>query len=138
MQALETDLSPEQAGFSNWQDGSDLFMALNKDGAIFDETLRPFVEECDQMQGFQIMASVDDGWSGFTAKYIEGLRDDFGKIPIWVWALGQTVSAIWKPSFHHLLGWPVGKGCQETGKSGQVATRNLITSIYLYTHDELP
>ncbi|KAL1627475.1 mtDNA inheritance, partitioning of the mitochondrial organelle [Diplodia seriata] len=51
--------------------------------------LRPFIEECDQLQGLQVLSSVDDAWGGFSSRYVERLRDDFGKLPIWVWGLEE-------------------------------------------------
>ena len=52
-----------------------------------DRDLRPFVEECDQMQGLQIVADVDDAWGGFAGSYVEKIGDEYGKIPVWAWAL---------------------------------------------------
>ncbi|KAK5013375.1 mtDNA inheritance, partitioning of the mitochondrial organelle, partial [Cryomyces antarcticus] len=49
--------------------------------------LRPFLEECDQLQALQIVTGADDAWGGFSAKYLERLRDESGKTSIWVWAL---------------------------------------------------
>lgn len=87
VQIYETDLGLEQRAFDSWQHGEDLFNTLDKQEELVDRDVRPFVEECDQMQGFQILTSCDDGWSGFSHKYLDRLRDDFGKIPLWTWAL---------------------------------------------------
>lgn len=51
--------------------------------------LRPFIEECDQLQGLQVLTSVDDAWGGFASRYVERLRDEFGKLSIWVWGLEE-------------------------------------------------
>lgn len=87
VQIYDTDLGLEQRAFDQWQHGEDLFLTLDRQEELIDRYVRPFVEECDQMQGLQMITSADDGWSGFSAKYIDRLRDDFGKIPIWIWAL---------------------------------------------------
>ena len=87
MQLYDSDLSPERKAFEGWHDGEELFQALDREKDVFDEQLRPFAEECDQMQGFQIVTSVDDGWGGFAGKCMERVRDEFGKSPVWLWGL---------------------------------------------------
>lgn len=89
MQVYETDINPEQRSFDNWQVGDELYSTLDREHDLFDRDLRPFVEECDQMQGLQMLTSVEDGWGGFSARYMDRLRDEFGKTSIWVWALGE-------------------------------------------------
>lgn len=73
--------------FEKWATGEDLFSNLDKEHDIVDRDLRPFVEEADQMQGIQVMATFDDAWGGFASDYIERLRDEYGKTDIWVWGL---------------------------------------------------
>lgn len=67
--------------------GNELFGALDKDQDIVDRDWRPFVEECDQMQGIQVFTTIDDAWGGFASSYIEALRDEYPKQCIWVWGL---------------------------------------------------
>jgi len=90
VQIYETELDPGHRSFDQWKQGEELFISLDKEQDLFDRDVRPFVEECDQMQGFQIMSSVGDGWGGFSARYMDRLRDEFEKISIWVWALGNN------------------------------------------------
>lgn len=73
--------------FEAWSTGDDLFRNLDKEHDLLDRDLRPFAEESDQLQGFQIFSGSDDAWAGFTARYVDRLRDEFGKSSIWVWAL---------------------------------------------------
>lgn len=67
--------------------GDDLFNSLDKEHDLLDRDLRSFAEEADHMQGIQIMASVDDAWGGFAARYMERLRDEYGKTALWVFGL---------------------------------------------------
>ncbi|PHH58770.1 hypothetical protein CDD81_4594 [Ophiocordyceps australis] len=67
--------------------GSHLFSSLNAEHDLVDRDWRPFVEECDLLQGAQVMTTLDDAWSGFSASYLEALRDEHPKMSIWVWAL---------------------------------------------------
>ena len=71
--------------------GSELFHELDREHDIVDRDWRPFVEECDRMQGIQIYSTVDDAWGGFAASYLEVLRDEYPKSCIWMWALQTPV-----------------------------------------------
>jgi hypothetical protein len=89
VQLYETDLEPDQRAFDTWSSGEDLFRVLDNEHDLFDRDVRPMVEECDQLQGLQILTSVEGGWGGFTAKYMERFQDEMGKAATWVWALGE-------------------------------------------------
>jgi hypothetical protein len=73
--------------FENWSTGGDLFQNLDRELDLIDRDIRPFVEECDQMQGFQMITGLDDAWGGFSSKYLENLRDEYGKTSIWIWGI---------------------------------------------------
>ena len=73
--------------FERWETGEELFDSLDKEHDLLDRDLRRFLEECDQMQAIQMMTSTDDAWGGFAARYMDRLRDEYGKKNIWVWAI---------------------------------------------------
>lgn len=73
--------------FENWDAGEDLFKSLDKEHDLLDRDLRPFAEEADQMQGIQILAGVDDAWGGFSARYMDRLKDEYGKTTTWFWGV---------------------------------------------------
>ncbi|KAF2816683.1 protein DML1 [Mytilinidion resinicola] len=75
--------------WEKWDVGADLFGTLDREEDLLDRDLRPFIEECDSLQGLQILTSVTDAWGGWTARWTERLRDEFGKLGIWVWGLEQ-------------------------------------------------
>ncbi|KAL9594577.1 MAG: hypothetical protein Q9219_006961 [cf. Caloplaca sp. 3 TL-2023] len=83
--------------FERWGSGEVLFSDLDKNHDLLDRDVRPWAEECDQMQGIQIFASSDDAWGGFAAKYMESLRDEYSKTSLWFWGqeddVGQTSKA---------------------------------------------
>jgi hypothetical protein len=85
--------------FERWNVGEELFGALDKDHDILDAHLRLFVEESDQMQGIQVVTNVDDAWGGFAAKYLERMRDEYGKIAVWVWALEDEAGKTTRVSY---------------------------------------
>lgn len=94
VQLNEYELHSTLMPFEKWAMGEELFASLDKDQDLVDRDLRPFAEEADQMQGIQVMAGLDDAWGGFAAKYIERLRDDYGKMPIWIWGLQEPTAGL--------------------------------------------
>ncbi|KAF9639179.1 hypothetical protein BFW01_g10076 [Lasiodiplodia theobromae] len=89
VQLHEYELQSQLMPFEGWGVGDELFAGLDKEHDLLDRDLRPFIEECDQLQGLQVMTSVDDAWGGFASRYVERLRDEFGKLSIWVWGLEE-------------------------------------------------
>jgi hypothetical protein len=85
VQLNEYELGSRLMPFDNWSTGEELFRDLDKEFDLLDRDVRPFVEECDQMQGMQMFTGSDDAWGGFSARYLDGLRDEYGKTSIWVW-----------------------------------------------------
>lgn len=49
--------------------------------------MRPLLEECDQLQGLQILTGIDDAWGGFASQYLDRLRDEMSKHCIWMWGI---------------------------------------------------
>jgi Tubulin domain len=87
VQLNQYELNSQIMPFEKWTVGEDLFADLDKEFDILDRDVRPFAEECDQMQGLQLIAGTDDAWGGFTARYLDSLRDEYGKTSIWVWGI---------------------------------------------------
>lgn len=54
---------------------------------VMDERIRKYMEECDSAQGFQIITSSDDGFSGASATIVETLREEYGKKSILVFGV---------------------------------------------------
>jgi hypothetical protein len=89
VQLSEFDVNDKLMPFENWDVGMELFEKLEREVDLVDRDLRPFVEECDGLQGLQIMTGVDDAWGGWASGWIERLRDEYGKLSIWTWGLGD-------------------------------------------------
>lgn len=85
VQLNDYELNSSLQPFERWDTGEELFASLDKEHDMLDRDLRPFVEEADQMQGLQIFATLDDAWGGFASKYMERLRDEYGKTTVWAW-----------------------------------------------------
>ncbi|TPX67932.1 hypothetical protein SpCBS45565_g03456 [Spizellomyces sp. 'palustris'] len=71
----EDDRNP----FSTFTQGLDVFSQPDVKEDVLDERLRFFVEECDSLQGFNLVADAVDGFSGIAASLLEYLRDEFPK-----------------------------------------------------------
>ncbi|RDL40682.1 Tubulin nucleotide-binding protein [Venustampulla echinocandica] len=94
IQLNEYELNSSLTPFDNWSAGEELFNSLDKEHDLLDRDLRYFAEEADQMQGIQIMAAVDDAWGGFAARYLDRIRDEYGKASVLFWGLEENVTAI--------------------------------------------
>ncbi|QUC19482.1 uncharacterized protein UV8b_03723 [Ustilaginoidea virens] len=87
MQLCDLERQSTTLPFESVATGSELFSFLDKHQDVVDTDWRPFVEECDLMQGTQVFTTMDDAWGGFAASYLEALRDEYPKSCIWVWGL---------------------------------------------------
>lgn len=94
IQLYDFELHSTVMPFEKFDMGKELFGSLDKDHDIVDRDWRPFVEECDRMDGIQIFASLDDAWGGFAASYIEALRDEYPKHPVLIWGLQSPTTQI--------------------------------------------
>lgn len=79
--------------FEKWECGEEIFSEMDQEDDIMDRDLRFWVEECDLMQGVQMFMSADDAWGGFTARYLERMRDEFAKSEIWIWGIEEEYGA---------------------------------------------
>lgn len=77
--------SPAGPTLDTYEQGAELFRSLDADEEVLDRQLRPFVEECDLLQGLQVLGGGDDGWGGFGAAMMDRVRDEFGKTCVWYW-----------------------------------------------------
>ncbi|KAI9725964.1 MAG: mtDNA inheritance, partitioning of the mitochondrial organelle [Chrysothrix sp. TS-e1954] len=90
VQMPESFTEPDGRAFDTWDSGQDLFRNLTRQNDPWDEYLRPLVEQCNQMQGLQIVSSVNDGWGGFTNLFLESAMEEMTKTQTWLWALSMT------------------------------------------------
>lgn len=64
-------LGTHAAGVELWQSPS-----FNED---FCDRIRLYAEECDGLQGFQLLFDIDDGFSGIASKCLEHLNDEYSR-----------------------------------------------------------
>ncbi|OLL21952.1 Protein dml1 [Neolecta irregularis DAH-3] len=92
VEITEYDLYGELAVLNTYDQGADLFQSLNREYDLFDHDLRSFLEECDSLQGIQVLCSVMDGWAGFSSEYLIELRDEFPKTSLISWAIENPMN----------------------------------------------
>lgn len=103
VQLNEYELNSSLVPFERWDTGEELFANMDKEHDLLDRDLRPFAEEADQMQGIQLMTTLDDAWGGFASKYMERLRDEYGKTTLWVWGIQSSFHGVNRVSIPPLL-----------------------------------
>ncbi|KAG5983095.1 hypothetical protein E4U55_000851 [Claviceps digitariae] len=94
VQLYDFELHSSIRPFESFSMGTELFSSLDKEQDIVDRDWRPFVEECDLMQGMQVFTSLDDAWGGFASSYLEQLRDEYPKSCIWVWGAQSPMTHV--------------------------------------------
>jgi Tubulin domain len=93
VQLNEYELGSSLMPFEKWNMGEELFGSLDKEHDVLDRDFRPFAEEADQMQAIQLMTSSDDAWGGFASRYMDRLRDEYGKTTVWVWGVEDGIKS---------------------------------------------
>ena len=56
-----------------------------QEDGLLDRDVRLFAEECDSLQGFQILLESDSAWGGFAVEYLQVIRGEYPKASIWTW-----------------------------------------------------
>ncbi|XP_063041591.1 protein misato homolog 1 isoform X2 [Engraulis encrasicolus] len=82
-------------------------------GPLLDELedkLHFFTEECDYLQGFQVLCDVYDGFSGLGSKVTELLQDSYGGRGILTWGLTPTTYPNSTPirEYCHMMNFALG------------------------------
>lgn len=94
VQLNEYELNSSLMPFENWSVGEELFNSLDKEHDLLDRDLRTFAEEADHMQGIQVISGIDDAWGGFAARYMDRIRDEYGKTTVCVWGVEDSIKSI--------------------------------------------
>lgn len=144
VQLHEYEVNSSLMPFERWETGEELFDSLDREHDLLDRDLRRFLEECDQMQAIQMITSADDAWGGFTAKYLERIRDDLGKTSTWVFGLEEggrrSRVRIYDYEIHlgQLLTSSTGKANVADGQCRTVDIPDCATSLTLHPLNDSP
>ncbi|KAG4107676.1 tubulin nucleotide-binding domain-like protein [Neocallimastix lanati (nom. inval.)] len=74
----EYNVNDETTPFGSFSCGEELYTNGQYGDLLMDDNLRFFLEDCDQLQGFQIICETTSAFGGFTSKLIEEINDEFG------------------------------------------------------------
>ncbi|KPP75506.1 protein misato1-like [Scleropages formosus] len=82
-------------------------------GSVLEELedrLHFFVEECDYLQGFQVLCDLADGFSGLGSKVTEMLRDSYGGRGILTWGMAPVAHPDSNPmrDVYHMMNCALG------------------------------
>ncbi|KHJ32198.1 putative protein dml1 protein [Erysiphe necator] len=77
--------------FESWDEGEALFKSVDKEHDLVERDLRPFIEEADHMQAFQVFSSTDDAWGSFAAQYLQQIKDEYAKTDVLFWGLEEDI-----------------------------------------------
>lgn len=103
---LPIDSTVNTNAFDQYELGRSAYTARNRDLDVLDSDVRPFLEECDLPQGFNIIADLHDAWAGWTTEMVQELASEFPKTPKFIYssvhptqrgqchALGSTLLAV--------------------------------------------
>ncbi|EAU87470.2 hypothetical protein CC1G_02229 [Coprinopsis cinerea okayama7 len=70
----------------NWAVGVDLFRRYNEESDLMEGSVRLSLEECDTLQGLQLMSDCDS-FGNFTSEFLTAFKDDYGKTTALVFAM---------------------------------------------------
>ncbi|KAI9493108.1 tubulin domain-containing protein [Zychaea mexicana] len=76
--------------YNTYSVGRQSYSDYERETESFEDNFRRFAEECDNLQGFQVFASVDDAFSGFAEGLLQDVRDEFAKTPILCYGLQSS------------------------------------------------
>ncbi|KAL4624861.1 hypothetical protein GN956_G17675 [Arapaima gigas] len=75
-----------------------------------EDRLHFFVEECDYLQGFQVLCDIADGFSGLGSKMTEMLRDSYGSRGILTWGMAPVAhpDSSLRRDVYHMMNYALG------------------------------
>ncbi|KAI0920356.1 hypothetical protein AcV5_010118 [Taiwanofungus camphoratus] len=74
------DVADWESAEGDWGSSKAAFGRHNADASLMEEPFRLFVEECDTLQGIQVMNDTAT-FGGFTDSFLTAFRDEFPKLP---------------------------------------------------------
>ncbi|KAJ2482878.1 hypothetical protein IWW56_000719 [Coemansia sp. RSA 2131] len=78
---------------NTFQEGLQVFAGTDSRGDVLEGNFRGFAEECDHLQGFQVLADAFGGFAGYGSAFMAKIRDEYPKTPILLYNVGRSQSA---------------------------------------------
>ncbi|KAI0370856.1 tubulin nucleotide-binding domain-like protein [Pilatotrama ljubarskyi] len=85
------DLAEWERAEGEWNASREAFEKYQHDHEIMENDVRLFVEECDALQGVQLLSDCD-AFGGFTDAFLTGFRDEHPKMPSLAFPLLSSAS----------------------------------------------
>ncbi|PIA17627.1 tubulin nucleotide-binding domain-like protein [Coemansia reversa NRRL 1564] len=75
---------------NTFQEGMQVFAGNDSREDALEGGFRVLAEECDHLQGFQVMADAFGGFAGYGSAFIARIRDEYPKAPVLLYSIGGT------------------------------------------------
>ncbi|KAJ1950859.1 mtDNA inheritance, partitioning of the mitochondrial organelle, partial [Linderina macrospora] len=75
---------------NTFHEGLDVIEGEDRADDVLDGEFRRFAEDCDCLQGFQVMADMYGGFAGYGSGYLVRIRDEYPKKSIMLYSIGNT------------------------------------------------
>lgn len=82
---MGADRTETRNTLDSFEAGCSLAGEIDRESAVFDESIRFFAESSDLLQTFNLTSSLSDGFSGLAHTTLEALQDEYPKTPIVAW-----------------------------------------------------
>lgn len=88
----DSSYASQQNSYEMFDLGRQAYATRNGRQDIMDTDVRPFLEECDLLQGINILSCFNDSWSGFTSEYVAELSQELPKVTKFVYSATEAKS----------------------------------------------
>ncbi|KAJ1954550.1 mtDNA inheritance, partitioning of the mitochondrial organelle [Linderina pennispora] len=75
---------------NTFHEGLDVIDGEDRAGDVMDGDFRRVAEDCDCLQGFQVMADMYGGFAGYGCGYLARIRDEYPKKSVLLYSIGNT------------------------------------------------
>ncbi|KAJ2612229.1 mtDNA inheritance, partitioning of the mitochondrial organelle [Coemansia sp. RSA 1365] len=75
---------------NTFQEGMRVFAGNDSREDALEGGFRVLAEECDHLQGFQVLADAFGGFAGYGSAFITRIRDEYPKAPVLLYSIGGT------------------------------------------------
>ncbi|TPX34804.1 hypothetical protein SmJEL517_g02647 [Synchytrium microbalum] len=76
--------------FALYGAGRDVLSDVEFRDEVIDDRIRSFLEDCDSLQGFQVLTDVNNAFGGLTTSIMEALLDDMPKTTFMTFGVSET------------------------------------------------
>ncbi|KAJ7505868.1 Misato segment II tubulin-like domain-containing protein [Mycena galericulata] len=77
----------------NWTAGQQTFTRFDEDTGLMEGPVRLFLEECETIQGIQLIHDTST-FGSFINSFLTSVRDDLGKLPLLAWPLLSNAAPV--------------------------------------------